>query len=79
MASRLSTFWSREVRERMVKMPVKIIFELKSMEELESALKIFEKARDSHPDTTINAEIRVLPKIKTLFLLQCKQDSFRLQ
>lgn len=46
----------------MVKMPVKIIFELKSMEELESALKIFEKARESHPDTTINAEIRVLPK-----------------
>lgn len=46
----------------MVKMPVKIIFELKSMEELESALKIFEKARESHLDTTINAEIRVLPK-----------------
>ncbi len=46
----------------MLKMPVKIIFELKSMEELESALEIFEKARELHPDTAINAEIRVLPE-----------------
>ena len=43
-------------------MPVKIILELKSVEELESALEVFEKTRDSHPDTVINAEIRVLPK-----------------
>lgn len=46
----------------MVKMPVNVIFELRSIEELEPTLEMFEKMRKSHPDTTINAEIRVLPK-----------------
>lgn len=44
----------------MVKMPIKIVIELKNAEELETALNIFEKVRDSHPDTTIDSEIRVL-------------------
>lgn len=52
----------------MLKMPVKIIFELKSLEKLESALEIFEKVRESHPDTAINAEIRVIPEDQDSFL-----------
>ncbi len=43
----------------MTKLPVKIIFELKSAEKLDEVLREFEKIRDSHPDTTVNAEIRV--------------------
>lgn len=46
----------------MTKIPVKVISELKSMEELNTTLEIFEKVRDLHPDTTIIIEIRVLPK-----------------
>lgn len=43
----------------MTKTPVKIIFELKSMKDLEAALSTYEEVRDAHPDTVINAEIRV--------------------
>jgi hypothetical protein len=46
----------------MSKMPIKIIFELKNTNELESVLNSFEKIRDAHPETTIDAEIRVRTK-----------------
>ena len=39
--------------------PVKIILELESMKDLETALSTYEEARDAHPDTVMNAEIRV--------------------
>ncbi len=46
----------------ITKLPVKIIFELKSAENLDKVLGEFEKIRDSHPDTTVDAEIRVQPE-----------------
>ena len=43
----------------MSKTPIKIIFEPKNTNELESALNSIEKLRDAHPETVIDAEIRV--------------------
>ena len=43
----------------MLKMPVKVMFELKRVEDLESVLNEVEKIRNTHPDTVINVEIRV--------------------
>ena len=43
-------------------LPVKIIFELKSVEDMEMVLTTVENVRKTHPDTTISAEIRVQPE-----------------
>lgn len=43
----------------MMKMPVKVIFEIESVKQLENVLDTFEKIRSMHSDTIINAEIRV--------------------
>jgi len=40
-------------------MPVKVMFELKRVEDLESVLNEVENIRNTHPDTAINVEIRV--------------------
>lgn len=46
----------------MTKMPLKVIFELKDVKMMETVISAFEKVRDTHPDTIMNAEIRVRPK-----------------
>ena len=46
----------------MTTTPVKIIFELESMKDLEAALSTYEEARDAHTDIVMNVEIRVRQK-----------------
>lgn len=46
----------------MTTTPVKIIFELESMKDLEAALSTYEEARDAHPDIVMNVENRVRQK-----------------
>ncbi len=46
----------------MTKTPVEIEIELKDVEAIEKALSELEKTRDSHPDITLDAKIRVCPK-----------------
>ena len=45
----------------IVKNPIKVIFKLKSVEDLESVLNSIEKLQEAHPDTIINIEIIVRP------------------
>ncbi len=52
----------KEVRKVATILPVKIIFELQNVEKLDEVLEELEKIRDSHPDTVVNAEIRVQPE-----------------
>jgi len=46
----------------MTKLPVKIIFELKSVKDLDEVLGEVENIRNAHPDTTVDTEIRVQPE-----------------
>jgi len=46
----------------MTILPVKMLFELKNVEDLDLALTIVENIRNTHPDTTIAVEIRVQPE-----------------
>lgn len=46
----------------MTTTPVKIIFEVESIKDLEAALAAYKEARDAHPDIVINVEIRMRVK-----------------